>query len=278
MILYVYHYYYNRKPVHCQEEVPIFLQNATVKTEKSLPQTVLYGKSVPVCGVPVFAGGRRAGEKALAKLLETRKGNAALVFTPNFEFLTAAKSSPATRSLLSRADLSLPDGVGALLLSGLRVKERFAGIEAGEFLLSLAARRGYRVYLLGGKAGVSEAAASALTDRFPALRIVGTHHGYFPAGGREEADVTREIAQSGAEVLVVCTGFPRQECYLARVRDRLPALRIGIALGGALDVWSGKTKRAPAWMQRFGLEWAWRCAREPERVQRMLKSAGRGLF
>ena len=248
-----------------------FLQTNTLYTVNPLPKTV------SVCGLRIFAESRRESEKALARLIEIHVGRAALVFTPNLEMLSAAKNDSRISSLLRRADLLLPDGVGTRILSGFRIKERLPGIEAGEFLLSLAARRGYRIYLLGGKSGVPERAACALKHRYPGLRIVGTHHGYFSPCSREENAVTARIRAAAPDVLIVCMGFPRQESYLLRVRDALPSLRIGIALGGAVDVWSGTVCRAPAVFRACACEWLWRVAREPRRAGRLLKSVLRLL-
>ena len=229
-------------------------------------------KSARVCGLALQGGTRRDGEKALARLLEVKEAHPALVFTPNLELLAAARQSQTARALLRSADLLLPDGIGAVLLSGGRIKKRFPGIEAGEFLLALAARRGYRVYLLGGKDGVAKRAASVLKKRYPGLSVVGTHHGYFPLGGKEEAAVTKRLCAADPELLIVCMGFPKQERFLRQVQHRLPSLRIGIALGGSLDVWSGDVRRAPAVLRVCGMEWLWRTAKEPRRAARLVRS------
>ena len=239
----------------------------------------IYGKSFPkseksatLYGLTLYRGSRRDCEKALARLLEVEATQPALVFTPNLELLAASKQSAKLRTLLRSADLLLPDGIGTVLLSRGRIRTRFPGIEAGEFLLHLAARRGYRVYLLGGKAGRAERAAARLKECYPALHVVGTHHGYFPPHSAEEAEAFRRIRAADPELLIVCMGFPRQERLLVRIRDQLPSLRVGMALGGALDVWSGETRRAPRMMQRLGLEWLYRTAKEPERIHRLMRS------
>jgi N-acetylglucosaminyldiphosphoundecaprenol N-acetyl-beta-D-mannosaminyltransferase len=239
----------------------------------------IYGKSFPkneksatLYGVTLYSGSRRDFEKALARLLEVEATHPALVFTPNLELLAASKQSTKTRTLLRSADLLLPDGIGTILLSRGRIRTRFPGIEAGEFLLHLAARRGYRVYLLGGKKGVAERAAAALKKRYPGLSVVGTHHGYFPLGGTEEEAVAAMLRDASPDLLIVCMGFPKQERFLLRIRNRLPSLRVGMALGGAIDVWSGAVRRAPRVMQRLGLEWLYRTVKEPKRILRLTRS------
>lgn len=193
-----------------------------------------------------------------------------LVFTPNLEMLSRAKHSNSLRSLLASGDLLLPDGIGVRLLSHFCIKERISGIDTGEFLLFCAAKNGYRVYLLGGKDGVASDAAQRLTERFPTLRVVGVHHGYFDR--TEEPSVTAHIRVAAPDLLFVCMGFPRQEGFLARNRDALSPVRMALGLGGALDVWSGNTPRAPLWIQNCGLEWLFRVLKEPSRLPRLWKS------
>ena len=206
----------------------------------------------------------------LKDIMQKARNAPYLVFTPNLEMLSRAKHSRSLCSLLASGDLLLPDGIGVRFLSHFCIKERISGIDAGEFLLSYAAKNGYRVYLLGGKEGVASAAAQRLSARFPALRVVGVHHGYFDR--TEEPSVTAHIRSTTPDLLFVCMGFPRQEGFLARNRDVLSPVRMALGLGGALDVWSGNTPRAPLWIQNCGLEWLFRTLREPARIPRLLGS------
>ena len=219
-------------------------------------------------GLPLFAGNRRDARDLLALFLRRREK--ALVFTPNLEMLSAAKCDPACRAILSGADLLLPDGVGAVLISLGRIRRRIPGIEAGEALLSLAADHGYRVFLLGGRHGIAERAADRLRHRFVGLRVVGTHHGYFEED--ELPEIIEILRASEAELLIVCMGFPKQEKLLLAVSEQLPTLRVGIGLGGALDVWSGSSRRAPLPSRLLGLEWLYRILCEPARIPRLLGS------
>ena len=231
-----------------------------------------------VSGVPVLSVPRAAAEGILRARLLKKDDRPTLIFTPNLEMLAAARRDPVRCARLRSAGLCLPDGVGTLLLSGGRIRERFPGIEAGEYLLSVAAEEDVGVYLLGGRPGVAEAAADRLRTRFPALRIVGTHHGYFAPESPDEARITEDLRRLSPGLLIVCTGFPRQEDYLVRVRSVLPGLRVGIALGGALDVWSGQLRRAPELLRRCGLEWLWRVVREPKRLGRLGRAAFRACL
>lgn len=226
-------------------------------------------------GLPIFRESRQTCEQNLRRVLAKARPLPYLIFTPNLEMLSAAKHDSNVRALLGEADLLLPDGIGVRILSGFRVKERIAGIEIGEFLLSLAAKKGYRVFLLGGKRGVAEEARKPLVTRFPALSIVGTHHGYFEKD--EEGMLAEAIRSAKADILFVCTGFPRQEDFLFRNRKALSGVRVAVGLGGSLDCWSEHSKRAPLWMQKCGLEWLYRVVNEPERIPRLLSSV-RGIL
>ena len=237
------------------------------KNPKSRP--ISHAKaSVTVMDLPICKQTRTDCEAMLARILSHPSASPTLIFTPNAEMMLAAHRDPALRRLLKHADLLLPDGIGTRILSCFRVKERLPGIEMGEFLLSYSAKHSLRVFLLGGKPGVAFRAVKMLRDRYPGLRIVGTHHGYFEADSEEEHAILNVIRKASPDLLIVCTGFPRQEKFLAKHRGDFPSVRIGIGLGGALDVWAGDIRRAPLLFRRCGLEWLWRLAREPKRIPR----------
>ncbi len=134
-------------------------------------------------------------------------------------------------------------------------------------MLELAAEQELPVYFLGAAEGVAEEAARRQTERFPGLRVAGTHHGYFTAA--DEAGVVQAVRESGARILLVAMGAPRQEVLLRRNRDRL-GVAVGLGVGGSFDVWAGTVKRAPAWTQRARVEWLYRLARDPRRLRRQL--------
>ncbi len=196
------------------------------------------------------------------------------VFTPNAEIAELAAENEEFRLLLNRAELLLPDGAGILLASEILktpLKEKVAGVDFGERLLALAAEKGYPVFLLGGKPGVAALAAEKQTVRFPSLSVVGTHDGYFEKEGAENELVVQKINESGAKLLLVGFGAPAQEKWIDENQSRLPFVRLAAGLGGSLDVYAGKVRRAPQIMIRARLEWLYRLAREPKRAARMLK-------
>lgn len=194
------------------------------------------------------------------------------VVTPNAVMLDACRRDASLCALLNRADLSVADGAGVLLAArrqGTPLRERIAGIELGERLLSRAAEEGLRVFLLGGRAGVAERAAERLGLRYPSLRVCGVCDGYFDKEGEEDRCVSEHIRAARPDILLVCMGFPMQERWIEAHVHLFPSLRVIAGLGGSLDVWAGDLRRAPRFMSRMGLEWAWRMAREPRRLRQL---------
>lgn len=132
-------------------------------------------------------------------------------------------------------------------------------------LCERAANTGLKLYLLGGLPGVAALAAQAMQKRYPKLIIAGTRDGYFDH--TQESDVINSINLSGADILLVGMGAPKQELWLARHRGQLqPSVCMGV--GGLFDFYSGRIPRAPVWMREIGMEWAWRIAQEPGRMWR----------
>lgn len=191
------------------------------------------------------------------------------VATPNPEIVEVCREDPAAGRAVNGADLVLPDGIGVIkgaAMLGTPLKERTPGIEFAAGLMEQMARRGRSLYLLGARPGVAEQAAERLKERYPGLRIAGTHDGYF----REDAPVVETIRGSGADVVFVCLGAPRQELWMAEHGPATGA-RLLCGLGGSLDVFAGTVERAPKFWCDHGLEWFYRLCREPRRIGRMMK-------
>ena len=224
-----------------------------------LPHT--YVLSVKVCTLS-----KSGIKKELADMLRHEKGFS--VFTPNPQMLLAADKDRRLCELLNSSSLNIPDGVGVRIAARLKNNIRVAktsGIDLAEELLPLAERIGTRVFLLGGKPGVATEAKKNILKRFPNLNICGTQHGYFKED-RAEA-INKKIRDSRAELLLVCMGFPRQEEWIAQNISSLTDVRMAIGLGGTLDVWAKRTRRAPKAVQDMGLEWFWRTILDPSRAK-----------
>ena len=169
----------------------------------------------------------------------------------------------------------VPDGIGvikAAKILGVPMKERVPGVELGEKMIEYSAKNGKRVYFLGGKPGVASLAAEKMSEKYPGLNVVGTGDGYFKKEGEESDAVVGKILESGAELLFVCLGVPVQEKWIFANKTRLSeSVKVCMALGGSLDVYSGTVKRAPAFFCKTGLEWFYRLIKQPSRIGRMMK-------
>lgn len=192
------------------------------------------------------------------------------VVTVNPEFVMRARREPAFLETIHQADLAVPDGVGLILagrLLGRPFRGRVPGVELVQRLSELAARRGWRLFLLGAAPGVAEEAGRRLQAEYPGLEIAGTYAG--SPDPSEDASIVARMRAAAPHVILVAYGAPQQDYWLRR---NLPKLEVpvGIGVGGTLDYISGRVPRAPAWMRRLGLEWLYRLFRQPWRWRRML--------
>jgi N-acetylglucosaminyldiphosphoundecaprenol N-acetyl-beta-D-mannosaminyltransferase len=184
----------------------------------------------------------------------------------------AARENPAVREAVLGADFTVPDGqplVWALNLLGHRLVDRVYGPDLMDRACARAARTGRRFYLYGGRnPGALAQLARSLRLRHPGLQIVG---GYVPPFRElteaESQAVAIDIERTQADVVWVGIGVPKQELWMARMRERLRA-PVLIGVGAAFDFHAGLVPQAPGWLQRLGLEWAFRLAHEPRRLWR----------
>ncbi|MBQ2739198.1 MAG: WecB/TagA/CpsF family glycosyltransferase [Oscillibacter sp.] len=191
------------------------------------------------------------------------------VVTPNPEIVEVCRENTEAAKAVNGADLVLPDGIGVIkgaAMLGTPLKERTPGVEFAAHLMERMAKEGLSLYLLGAKPGIAEMAAQKLTERYPGLRIAGTHDGYF----KEDAPVVEAIRSSSADAVFVCLGAPKQEFWMAKNGEATGA-HLLCGLGGSLDVFAGTVERAPKFFCDHGLEWFYRLCKEPRRIGRMMK-------
>lgn len=157
------------------------------------------------------------------------------------------------------------DGMGVVLgarFLGHSVPERVAGVDLFHELLEMSAANQFSVFLLGAKDEVVSTAASKVKALYPGLKVAGYHHGYF---WDDEAALVEKVRASGAQLLFVAITSPMKENFINRWRDQLGVTFV-MGVGGTFDVVAGKVKRAPQWMQNYGLEWLYRVIQEPGRM------------
>ena len=224
---------------------------------------------IRILGVPVHPLTMAQSVEALEQRMLA--GEQIFVVTANAEIIMMCQEDAAYNDIIShQAELVLPDGAGAVWAGrhlGYKVPERVAGFDLYNHLLALSAEKGYKAYFFGGSPGIAEAAKTKSEELYPGVQIVGCHNGYFT-----DADVPaiiEEINNSGAEMLFVALGAPKQEKWILAHRAELKP-RILMGIGGSFDVLAGKMERAPKWMQDASLEWAFRLYKQPSRFMRML--------
>jgi N-acetylglucosaminyldiphosphoundecaprenol N-acetyl-beta-D-mannosaminyltransferase len=222
---------------------------------------------VNILGVGISAIDMDEALAQIAGWIDRREANYVSVCTVHT--VMECQASPTMRRAVNGAGLATPDGMPLVWLgrskSG-RDVQRVYGPDLMLKLCELSAQRGYTHYLYGGAEGIPELLADRLTTRIPGLRIVGGYSPPYRALTAEEdaADVER-INASGADVVWVGLGTPKQDLWMASHRDRLSA-PVLIGIGAAFDFHTGRKPQAPRWMQRSGLEWLFRLLTEPRRL------------
>jgi len=192
------------------------------------------------------------------------EGRVRLGYVNSFTAYLLARSAAYRASV--RGFLLLNDGVGLDIVSLVRHGRRFpCNLNGTDFtpLYLRTTRHRYRIYLLGGRPGVAEKAAAALSAIAPRHDYVGARHGYFSEA--ENADVVADIRAKRADLVLVALGNPRQETWIAEHLDTTGA-RLAIGVGALLDFLAGAVPRAPLWVRRLRLEWLYRMLREPGRL------------
>jgi len=212
-----------------------------------------------------------SAEQAVRYALDTiRDNNKTYVVTPNPEIVWVARRNEELRTAINSAGMVLPDGIGIIL--GARILGtplhggRVPGIDFAEALFQKMAHSGGAVFLLGSKPGIAEEAGKKLEDKYRGLRIAGATDGYFT----DDEPVIEKINASRPDLLLVCLGSPKQELWMAKNIERLD-VKLCAGLGGSLDVFAGKVKRAPVLFRKMGVEWLYRLIKEPRRIKRIIK-------
>ena len=193
------------------------------------------------------------------------------VSTINLDFMVRARTDARVMAIFRRSDLNLADGAPVVALGrllGARIPSRVAGADLVPAMMPRIAELGASVFLLGGENGVAARAASILAARVPGLEVAGVYEP--PRCAVEDMDgeaIAARIAESGADVLLVALGHPKQERFIEAYRELLP-VSVAMGVGCVFDLIAGQSRRAPGWMQAIGLEWAFRLFQEPGRLLR----------
>ena len=199
-----------------------------------------------------------------------------VMYTPNSEIVQFCIDDKSLYGVINSAQLIIPDGIGVVYASrilGTPLKGKVAGVETAEKVVEYASKTGKSVYFFGGakktaeSKAVCEIAADKLCEKYPGLKIAGTRDGFFTD---EENDfIVEEINNSGADILFVCLGAPKQEKWIYNNRDKLK-VKFAAGLGGSVNIFAGTAVRAPEFFLKHNIEWLHRLIKEPSRFVRML--------
>lgn len=240
-------------------------------------------KTVTIGGVKLTHFGVDSVREAVIETVAQKQCSRPLrVFTPNVEQLIQTVEQPAFLAIINQAEVTVPDSVGLVKAdwwkafttgSSWKVRERVAGVDLAEALLSEAAKRGWKVVLVGGTDKVSELACRRLKNQFKGLWVDGVNIGKVSNDGQivfEEKKVLKKIQLMKPDLVLVGLGAPKQEKWTLKYGQELAA-KVIMVVGGAIEMWAGVQKRAPKWMRQIGLEWLWRLIQQPWRIGRQLR-------
>lgn len=224
---------------------------------------IILRKAVHFFGCPMHPWTRLQTVQEIERRIDARQFTQHVVV--NVAKIVNMRSDLSLRKSVIESDIVSIDGVGVVWggrFLGLKIPERVAGIDLFNELLGLSEKKGYPVFLLGAKPEVLEEAVDSINRKYPNIRIVGSHHGYF---WDDEPSVVKKISDSDARLLFVAISSPKKETFINNWRDRLNVDFV-MGVGGSIDIFGGLVNRAPEWMQRAGLEWLYRVFQEPRRM------------
>ena len=177
-----------------------------------------------------------------------------------------AQNDKLLRNAINHSDIVNIDGmsiVWSLRMLGYNVPERLSGIDLFEELLELAEKKGYKPFFFGATEEVLQKMIILLNQKYPTMEIAGYINGFYQ--DRNELNIAYEIRDSGADLLFLGITSPKKEIFIDKYSDIMNIPFI-MGVGGSFDIISGKTQRAPSWMQQSGLEWLYRIHQEPRRM------------
>lgn len=192
------------------------------------------------------------------------------VVTPNVDHIVKLENDTEFQEVYREADLILTDGKPLIWISNMKgkpIKEKISGSDLFPRVCELAAKKNYKVFLLGAAEGIAERAANNLKAKYNGLNIVGTYSPNFGFENDEKEinEIIKMINEARPEILAVGLGAPKQEKFIWKFKNELN-VPISLAIGASIDFEAGNIKRAPKWMQNIGFEWFYRLCKEPKRM------------
>jgi len=203
--------------------------------------------------------------------IREEKDRCHFIVNTGFHGLWTAYKDPDFGRIVRECDLFSPDGIATVWISRLKgkpIQERATSAELMKMYFKCANEKGYGSFFYGDTWETLDAMSSNLKQKYPGHRIVGMYSPPFrPLTQDEDEDIVEKINDSGAHVLWVGLGLPKQERWIHAHKDRL-TVPVAIGVGACFGFFSGRVKRAPQWIGRMGFEWLWRLAMEPKKLWR----------
>lgn len=181
--------------------------------------------------------------------------------------IVAMQTDQELRQSVNESNLVNADGQAVVWASqflGKPLKERVAGIDLMINLVELAHKHNYKIFLLGAKEEIVKRVVDIYASKYSPSLIAGYRNGYFLK--EDEVEIAKQISASKAQLLFVAISSPTKENFLHHNKHYLKNVNFIMGVGGSFDVIAGKVKRAPIWMQKYGLEWFYRFIQEPRRM------------
>jgi N-acetylglucosaminyldiphosphoundecaprenol N-acetyl-beta-D-mannosaminyltransferase len=237
------------------------------------PRTSLRGSDVARIGVGHALIDNCSSEQVCAAIIAhaQNRGKPAYVITSNAQHIVQLEKERSLQAIYDHADLVIPDGISLLIaarLYGRSLKQRVAGVDIFKVLCGLSAKNGLHVFLLGGRPGSAELAATVMKASYPNLK----YSTYCPPLGFEQSTIglkqtASAIIAAQPDILFVALGAPKQEYWIYEHGLQL-SVPVCIGVGGSFEIVGGVVPRAPLWTQNIGCEWLYRLCREPRRMWR----------
>jgi N-acetylglucosaminyldiphosphoundecaprenol N-acetyl-beta-D-mannosaminyltransferase len=202
------------------------------------------------------------------KILNSSKAH--YIHTANVDHVVMADEDPEFKSLINRADLVTADGMPIVWFSslfGCKLPERVTGADLSEKLCKYSSEKGFKLFFLGAATGVAEKAKQRMQKKYPNVEIVGVYSPSKEELQNKESNmkIINKINKSGANILLVAFGAPKQEKWINNHLSYLQTT-INIGVGASIDFMAGEVKRAPKILQSLGLEWLYRLIKDPKRL------------
>ena len=224
-----------------------------------------------VLGCPVDVVDMRGALDFVADAVKTRT-SAGFVLAVNPEKVFALRNDRSLKDFFDNASLLIADGIG--MVKGLKIlhKVKISRVPGADLMQNICAEapaRGYKIFIYGSSEEVNAKSCEVLRGRHPGIQIVGRANGFVKA---EDMDsLVQQINGSGADILFIAMGSPRQENWMREYGSKLTTVKICQGIGGTLDTIVGTVKRAPVFWQKINLEWFYRLLCQPSRFKRQLR-------